>query len=111
MTVKPDGTPVVKPSQDSTQKAKAKVQKKAAPESTKTEGERKKAATLDAAMLGAYKAKIALLARQAEGGKFADLVAGSEMLFALATGMVPALADDASEAVKAAHAALFAPKA
>lgn len=107
LTVKPDGTPVVKPSQDTTQKAKAKVQNKAAPASTKTEAERKAPVALDAAMIGSHKARIALL-RKMPGHNFAEIVAGAEMLAARLTGQDYTLPENASEVVKAAHAFIFA---
>ena len=107
LTVKKDGTPIVKPSQDTTQKVKAKVQKKAAPESTKTEGERKASAVaIDAAMVKTHKARVALL-RRLPGHDFEQLVAGAEMLAALMTGESFELPETASEAVKAAHGFLF----
>jgi hypothetical protein len=106
LTVKPDGTPVVKPSQDTSQKVKAKVSGKKAPESTKTEGERKVPVALDAALVGSHKARIAFL-RKMPGHDFADIVAGAEMLAARLTGQDYTLPENASEAAKAAHAFIF----
>lgn len=107
-TVKVDqnGDVKVKPSQDSTQKAKAKVQNKAAPASTKTEAERKAPVALDLAMISGHKARVAML-RRLPGHNFADIVAGAELLAAMASGQAYELPADASEALKAAHAFLF----
>jgi ParB-like chromosome segregation protein Spo0J len=107
VTVKADGTATVKPSQDTVQKAKAKVQKKAAPESVKSEAARK-AVAIDAAMIGAHKAKFAMLRRLPACDE--SLVLGAEMLAAMLTGTEYTLPENASESVKAAHAFLFAKK-
>jgi hypothetical protein len=111
LTKNAKGETVAVPSQDTVQQTKAKVKGKKAPESTKKEADRKVAVPLDASLLGMHKAKLDLLARMGDGQNYADLIAGASFLLALATNATPALADDASEAVKAAHAALFAPKA
>lgn len=106
ITVKEDGTPVVKPSQDTAQKVKSKVQNKKAPESVKTEAERKSAVGLDVALIKTHGGRVAML-RRVPGHDFSELIAGAAMLEALLTGTPYTLADDASETVKAAHARLF----
>jgi ParB-like chromosome segregation protein Spo0J len=104
LTVKPDGTPVVKPSQDTVQKTRSRVKGTKAPESIKTEGERKKTAMIDASMLGAYRGKIEILARMGDGHDYMGLVMGARLIVALSTGATefkPA-ADDRDD-VKAAY--------
>lgn len=100
------GEKIAVPSQDTVQGIKAKVKGKKAPESIKKEAERKAPVALDAALVGSHKARIAMLRRLP--GHSPDFIAGAEALAALLTGSSYELPADASDAVKAAHAFLFA---
>lgn len=103
VTVDKKGNPKVKPSQDTTMKAKAKVQNKAAPESTKSESDRKPAATakLDTAIIGGFRVQFANLARMTEHN-YADIAAGGMMLAAMLLKEEYALPEGASEELLAA---------
>ena len=103
------GETAVIPSQDSIQKIKAKAKGKKAPESTKTEGERKAEgkAVIDPAMVGVIRSTFSRM-RKLPG--HADLVTGAEMALARLMNEAYALPDDASDAAKAAHAIVFPAK-